>query len=761
MSARRCVFFVALVIGSVLVGAEPSRAAVYTWPGQPTSGPGGSDYCFSDWSQSGPLSSDADPTKTHDDYWLYRPAGTWNTGACGTTPTVVPLVVMLHGYSADGTPDVYLRFMKHLVRKRGAIVVFPRYGAVDQGGFPPPGNYPFGAEDWTNNAIRAVSAAITLVDGGTGIKTDHNDGIQIVGNSAGGIVGFNFAARALDGSQQDLPSWATPKSLFAVQPGIDSNLTETGTNQDNLWDDLSSLPTAMRFTCMTSEHDTPSEWAGEIGCDRMWRKAVARGVTGREILHVRSDAYGWPSLKVLYADHGMMVESTDPAQDNTLDHHGIWKIAEALKECTTENLNCSYAYGGDKLQLGMGRWIVDGVETVAVNPMIRWTDPNNPSTPINPNTDCSPVRPPYSSPPSFYLPCPQFRSPSIGAPTGTGNGFEWFEYDARTNGIGHNGDQSSAGFAWNIDGTGDQHLFWDFDTDNLLETMRVQGNQVLIDGIEVKLDWAVDSTSGEPKYDVQLSRDGGLTWSPSTRTTSAAGAANTEITSVLGGTTDKWGWSSLDVHHVPKTYSTVDTVSELGDDFRVRVKSTCTFVSTCTSGGRDFFLDHVSVKVHWHIRDNLLTDPGLDGLGATVPSAWTQGGGSAGCIYRISSAFNCTGGTDLLGEYQRTQWVQTTGQTNRGIVSQNVTIPSGSGGMHRLEALGRMGTAGHVGYVALYNGGSLLCYLSFNTASWAHKYAENCNVPTGGATVTVMAVSDYDTGQGYRLYFDAVKLVRL
>jgi hypothetical protein len=96
-----------------------------------------------------------------------------------------------------------------------------------------------------------------------------------------------------------------------------------------------------------------------------------------------------------------------------------------------------------------------------------------------------------------------------------------------------------------------------------------------IQGIEVRLDAKVDSTSGSPKLCVQLSWNGGVSWTTAKATTSLT---RNEATYLLGSASDLWGrtWSSGDFGNT---------------NFRVRV------VSVASSTSRDFSLDWVAVRV--------------------------------------------------------------------------------------------------------------------------------------------------------------------
>jgi len=97
----------------------------------------------------------------------------------------------------------------------------------------------------------------------------------------------------------------------------------------------------------------------------------------------------------------------------------------------------------------------------------------------------------------------------------------------------------------------------------------------LIQGIEVRLDAKVDSTSGSPKLCVQLSWDGGASWTTAKSTSTLSTA---EQTFILGSPTDIWGHSW--------------TTSQLSNaNFRVRI------VQVASSTARDFSLDWIAVRV--------------------------------------------------------------------------------------------------------------------------------------------------------------------
>jgi chitinase len=98
----------------------------------------------------------------------------------------------------------------------------------------------------------------------------------------------------------------------------------------------------------------------------------------------------------------------------------------------------------------------------------------------------------------------------------------------------------------------------------------------VVSGLQVRVDALADRTQSTPGLCVELSWDGGATWTPAKRTPDLG---PTETTSLLGGATDTWGraWTAADLSNTA---------------FRVRV-STVSFANT-----RDFSLDWVAVKVY-------------------------------------------------------------------------------------------------------------------------------------------------------------------
>jgi hypothetical protein len=205
---------------------------------------------------------------------------------------------------------------------------------------------------------------------------------------------------------------------------------------------------------------------------------------------------------------------------------------------------------------------------------------------VNVHYSTDPTATPTSTPPptQTFTPSPT-ATPGVGSDTGLVSP----QANAAAGGGDRNGFQTSPGNAHQDDGLlaadvnsgkntssdctnsgKDKHQFYDY-------PFSLPAGAA-ITGIEVRLDALADSTAGSPQMCVQLSWDGGTSWTPSLQLTPVLGT--TEVTYLLGGSGDTWGrsWSA----------------AEFNDGaFQVRI----TNVATATA--RDFYLDWVAVKVYY------------------------------------------------------------------------------------------------------------------------------------------------------------------
>jgi hypothetical protein len=200
-----------------------------------------------------------------------------------------------------------------------------------------------------------------------------------------------------------------------------------------------------------------------------------------------------------------------------------------------------------------------------------------------------------------------FLGPSADAPDsgGDGNGFQSIPANAYAADSAVATDTNSGtGTSTSCTNSGkDRHRFYNFG-------MAIPDGSAVA-GIEVRLDARADSASGSPRMCVQLSWDGGATWTAA-KVTGTLGTSLSTFT--LGGATDTWG----------RTW----TQSNMADaSFRLRV------INVAGSTSRDFFLDWVGVRPH-------LTTAGPAALNAisVSPSSVSGGAGAQGTVTLTSAA---------------------------------------------------------------------------------------------------------------------------
>lgn len=155
---------------------------------------------------------------------------------------------------------------------------------------------------------------------------------------------------------------------------------------------------------------------------------------------------------------------------------------------------------------------------------------------------------------------------------GDNDGFEVYPWNACSNGNGYARDYNSGTnttLSCNNSGK-DQHLFYNYGI-NLPAG-------VTITGIEVRMDVAVSSSYGTNGFCVELSWDGGATWTSTNYNTGDVN--NYWTTRYMGDSSDTWGRSW--------------TANELANgNFMIRV------TSVGSNSSRDFGLDWVTPRIHY------------------------------------------------------------------------------------------------------------------------------------------------------------------
>jgi putative pyrroloquinoline-quinone-binding quinoprotein len=208
------------------------------------------------------------------------------------------------------------------------------------------------------------------------------------------------------------------------------------------------------------------------------------------------------------------------------------------------------------------------------------------NTPVPPKSTNTPVPSTPTNTPIINTPVP--ATPTNTPAAGTSTGFLSSSANAaQTSGAGdNNGYETSPANAYANDssvttdtdsGTNkstsctdngkDKHQYYNYN-------FNIPGT-ALIQGIQVRLDARADAPGGSPKICVQLSWDGGITWTTAKSTTTLS---TTEAAYSLGSSSDPWGrtWSSGDFSNA---------------NFRLRV------IDVASNPSRDFFLDHIAVNL--------------------------------------------------------------------------------------------------------------------------------------------------------------------
>jgi trimeric autotransporter adhesin len=269
---------------------------------------------------------------------------------------------------------------------------------------------------------------------------------------------------------------------------------------------------------------------------------------------------------------------------------------------------------------------------------------------------------------------PGFFGPSSNAPDsgGDGNGFESGPLNAHQDDAAVAADvNSGTGTGTSCTSTGkDRHRFFDFG-------LSVPAGSA-VGGIEVRLEARADSTSGSPRMCVQLSWNGGATWTAE-KATGTLGTALNAFT--VGGAADTWGraWSAADLANA---------------NFRLRV------INVAGSTSRDFFLDWVAVRPHF-----AASGPATLNAVTVSPTSLTGGANATGTV-------TLTSGAPAGGAV-----VSLASSNAAAVVPTTITIPAGATSTNFTIATAQVGTPTSVTLSATYNGVTRSTLLTVNPPS--------------------------------------------
>jgi len=316
--------FMAIILGMVLVlpvlGASIATGqAIYveksiTPPGQPSSGPGGSEYLYDEVVETA-------YGKGGKKYWVFEPSS-----HVEGKPESAPVIVLLHGWLGVH-PRNQKGWIDHLVKK-GNIVIFPKYQMLWTLG-----------KHFIPNAISAIKDAFERLQGKQHVTPDL-DNFAIVGYSMGGVIAANVAALA---SSVGVPQ---PKAVMCIQPG--------GTQSAKL-EDLSAIPGNTLLLSVVGDRDTT---VGDRDAKAIFYGADNIPLKNRDFVIVQSDGHG---TQALIADHyapGCPKNSGSSGKGETdaLDYYGYWKLFDGLYNAAFYGEYREYALGNTPEQRYMGEW---------------------------------------------------------------------------------------------------------------------------------------------------------------------------------------------------------------------------------------------------------------------------------------------------------------------------------------------------------------------------------------------------------------------
>jgi acetyl esterase/lipase len=309
---------------------QPDEPPGLTAPGQPASGPGGSQYPHQAV-RTTRLGQGAEA------FFLYEPSN--------PTPASAPVIAFLHGYGGIN-PRVYGGWIEHLVR-RGNIVVFPIYQTTL-----------INSAAYSASAVAVMQDAYGVLDGSDHVAADQ-DLFALVGHSLGATVAANIAGRALGAG---LPA---PRAIMLANGGdADSVIQSVPSVLDQ---DLAGIPGDVLMLAVVGNDDL---LVNEDDALRIFNRAQQVPVANKEIVKLFSDVRGEPPLvaghnaplafDAAFDSGESLLASGEPndltAPANAMDFYGYWKFLDGLTDAAFHGINREFAMGGTQQQLFMGTW---------------------------------------------------------------------------------------------------------------------------------------------------------------------------------------------------------------------------------------------------------------------------------------------------------------------------------------------------------------------------------------------------------------------
>lgn len=314
------------VFTSILTLIASLSIAQVTQPTQPTSGPGGSNYTY-----GGVTEYDYATNGNGEDFWLFEPNN--------PVPDSANTIVFCHGMG-ETNPMLYGGYIKHLVRK-GNIVIYPRYqkdlSAV--------------TSNYNDSCAKGIQKALDTLKTAGHVKPRLYN-YFITGHSVGGVLTANMSMLY---AHYNLPK---PLAAFSIEPGAPGLA-------GIVLSDYSAFPSDVNYLIEIGSQDIVV--GTQPGTD-LYNNTINAPTSHKNLVEQFPDSHGTPAItsthmEPLSADNqfdngetNLFISLSTPAVADAVDYFCIWKLMDALMDCSLTGQNCNVAFGNTPEQKSMGLW---------------------------------------------------------------------------------------------------------------------------------------------------------------------------------------------------------------------------------------------------------------------------------------------------------------------------------------------------------------------------------------------------------------------
>ncbi|WP_028476869.1 hypothetical protein [Nocardia sp. CNY236] len=299
-------------------------------PQQPTSGPGGSDYAYTDMRVSSGGEGD-------NAWFAFEPVG-------GPPLASAPLAVITHGFGEYSGYEKLHGLIRHTVRK-GSVVIYPRWQASPRTPCP---KGPGDIEPCVQSAVEGIRGGLSFLQSDSARVQPQLDRTSYFGLSFGGILTSNFLNRH---EALELPR---PRAVFLDDPH-DGGFA--GKGEPALDDTLAGIPADTLFQCHIGDEGIVAlEGNQDSSCNALFPKLGHIPPANKNIVLTYTDKHGTPPL---LSAHGVSNGSPNPDTRGSIDAYDyffIWKVWDALRSAADSGADREYALGDTPEHRYMGTW---------------------------------------------------------------------------------------------------------------------------------------------------------------------------------------------------------------------------------------------------------------------------------------------------------------------------------------------------------------------------------------------------------------------